>query len=264
MAQKSGVFLPFLHPTVDVELMSLRFISGNCKKTHLFLSFPYMTICLSRACLGKMPSFWVSNGIAKEMRFYAFFVPHAVRRSGSSAKPGERKFIRNAGLFLSFPYVCPERVLVKISFLYKNGSKRPRSLTWLSEQLVHGQVQRPRVLRLGVRRWRRLAPPAMVACRHGAVARARRGNTTRLSVRRGGVKSTREHPALIGRLLALRSVKVPGIKHSSKSSGNKKEARRVAHRRAVEVAPKLVAIDCKKAALVFSFVYVCPEPVLVK
>ena len=30
---------------------------------------------------------------------------------------------KNATLFLSFPYVCPEPVLVKCSFLYINGSK---------------------------------------------------------------------------------------------------------------------------------------------
>jgi hypothetical protein len=29
----------------------------------------------------------------------------------------------NCRLFLSFPYVCPEPVLVKCSFLYINGSK---------------------------------------------------------------------------------------------------------------------------------------------
>ena len=27
--------------------------------------------------------------------------------------------------FLSFPYVCPEPVLIKCSFLYINGAKRP-------------------------------------------------------------------------------------------------------------------------------------------
>ena len=32
-------------------------------------------------------------------------------------------------LQLSFPYVCPEPVLVKSSFLYINGSKRPFVLT---------------------------------------------------------------------------------------------------------------------------------------
>jgi hypothetical protein len=30
---------------------------------------------------------------------------------------------KNATLFLSFPYVCPEPVLVNRSFLYINGSK---------------------------------------------------------------------------------------------------------------------------------------------
>jgi hypothetical protein len=33
--------------------------------------------------------------------------------------------VRENGLFLSFPYVCPEPVLVKYSFIYTNGSKGP-------------------------------------------------------------------------------------------------------------------------------------------
>jgi hypothetical protein len=40
---------------------------------------------------------------------------------------GARASCRNAGRkrhsFLSFPYVCPEPVLAKSSFLYKNGAK---------------------------------------------------------------------------------------------------------------------------------------------
>jgi hypothetical protein len=35
--------------------------------------------------------------------------------------------LRKNGLFWSFSYVCPEPVLVKSSFLYRNGSKRPFS-----------------------------------------------------------------------------------------------------------------------------------------
>ena len=33
--------------------------------------------------------------------------------------------LRQNGLFLSFPYVCPEPVLVKSAFLHINGSKSP-------------------------------------------------------------------------------------------------------------------------------------------
>jgi hypothetical protein len=33
--------------------------------------------------------------------------------------------LRQNGLLMSFPYVCPEPVLVKSSFIYINGSKRP-------------------------------------------------------------------------------------------------------------------------------------------
>jgi hypothetical protein len=36
---------------------------------------------------------------------------------------------------LSFPYVCPEPVLVKCSFLYVNGSKRSLLLT--EERCIH-------------------------------------------------------------------------------------------------------------------------------
>ena len=39
--------------------------------------------------------------------------------------------LRENGLFSSFPYVCPEPVLAKISRLYTNGSKRPFSHTAL-------------------------------------------------------------------------------------------------------------------------------------
>jgi hypothetical protein len=42
--------------------------------------------------------------------------------------------------FLSFLYVCPEPVLVKRSFLYINGSKRPFSyLRWASEATEFGR-----------------------------------------------------------------------------------------------------------------------------
>jgi hypothetical protein len=37
----------------------------------------------------------------------------------------EEHDLRKNDLFLSFPYVCPEPVLVKCSFLYINGSKMP-------------------------------------------------------------------------------------------------------------------------------------------
>ena len=39
-------------------------------------------------------------------------------------------------LFRVFPYVCPEPVLVKRSFLYINGSKRPFLLTCLDRRCV--------------------------------------------------------------------------------------------------------------------------------
>jgi hypothetical protein len=42
-------------------------------------------------------------------------------------EPDQQEEIRPVknGPFLSFPYVCPEPVLVKRSFLYINGSKGP-------------------------------------------------------------------------------------------------------------------------------------------
>ena len=53
---------------------------------------------------------------------------------GSPATPSRgsartRAHLRENGLFLSFPYVRPEPVLVKRSFLYTNGSSRPFSRT---------------------------------------------------------------------------------------------------------------------------------------
>ena len=40
-----------------------------------------------------------------------------------------RRGLRKNGPFLSFAYVCLEPVLVKCSFIYINGSKRPFLLT---------------------------------------------------------------------------------------------------------------------------------------
>jgi hypothetical protein len=40
------------------------------------------------------------------------------------------------GPFFEFSYVCPEPVLVKRSFLYINGSKRPFLLTCLDRRCV--------------------------------------------------------------------------------------------------------------------------------
>ena len=45
---------------------------------------------------------------------------HVGRTFGSERLRKHRKLQQN-GLFLSFPYVCPEPVLVKCSFLYING-----------------------------------------------------------------------------------------------------------------------------------------------
>ena len=44
--------------------------------------------------------------------------------------------LQENGLFLSFPYVCPEPVLVERSFLCINGSKRPFFLPDCIIQLV--------------------------------------------------------------------------------------------------------------------------------
>ena len=62
---------------------------------------------MSRACLGKMIILSI-----KWRRRYAFFAPRF--------PSGEETLF-----FWSFPYVCPEPVLVKSSFIYINGSKRP-------------------------------------------------------------------------------------------------------------------------------------------
>jgi hypothetical protein len=48
----------------------------------------------------------------------------AIRFALTEAEPEETR-----PLLLGFPYVCPEPVLVKRSFIYINGSKRPFLLT---------------------------------------------------------------------------------------------------------------------------------------
>jgi hypothetical protein len=69
----------------------------------------------------------------------AFFAPQGMDDlfDGAAAEVFGVKTV----LFLSFPYVCPEPVLVKRSFLYINGSKRlllpqPPSTTYKSRSFV--------------------------------------------------------------------------------------------------------------------------------
>jgi|EP01046_Picozoa_sp_COSAG06_P069213 hypothetical protein len=85
-----------------------------CEKRHSFFEF---SLCFSRACLGKTMHFIYKR--CKKWR---------VSYLASAAPPGVcvRAQKSTGGFVLwSFPYVCPEPVLVKSSFLYINGSKRP-------------------------------------------------------------------------------------------------------------------------------------------
>jgi hypothetical protein len=71
--------------------------------THLPFSALSLVLGLSRACLGKVIILFFESG--KPLHIYI-----CVDACASCS-------------FLSFPYVCPEPVLVKCSFLYINGSK---------------------------------------------------------------------------------------------------------------------------------------------
>ena len=50
-----------------------------------------------------------------------FFVLY---RAAAASRAAVHAVMRNATLFLSFPYLCPEPVLAKRCILYNNGSKR--------------------------------------------------------------------------------------------------------------------------------------------
>jgi hypothetical protein len=84
-----------------------------CEKRHSFWSFPYVSLepVLVKRCILYI------NG-AKSGVFLTLPAPHhlvCVRAQKSTV----------VFFVWSFPYVCPEPVLVKSSFLYINGSKRP-------------------------------------------------------------------------------------------------------------------------------------------
>ena len=88
------------------------------RNTHFFLSF---SLCLSRACLGKKMNFSIEW--RKKGRRFSHHVPHrhlehrhAAIGTGGACKKTHHLF------FECFPYVCPEPVLIKRSFLVQNGS----------------------------------------------------------------------------------------------------------------------------------------------
>ena len=97
-----------------------------------------LSLCLSGACLGKSSCFkrQFRRQFKKESRFVFRSpsrgeVPFGQPRVGPCKvwlAPGchlARGPAPGACPFLSFPYVCPEPVLVKCSVLYINGAKRP-------------------------------------------------------------------------------------------------------------------------------------------
>jgi hypothetical protein len=55
----------------------------------------------------------------------ALFEIRAFRTSSLAWDLARREAATKRSLFECFPYVCPEPVLVKSSFLYINGAKRP-------------------------------------------------------------------------------------------------------------------------------------------
>ena len=80
----------------------------------LFLEF---SVCLSRACLGKMFGF-IYKWRKKRARRTDRWMPGTAH----TALPARQRILCH--LFLSLPYyVCPEEVLVKRSCSYINGSK---------------------------------------------------------------------------------------------------------------------------------------------
>jgi hypothetical protein len=78
--------------------------------------FWVLSLCLSRACLGKMIHFYTQ--MAKKQ---TVLLP-AVVVSGIISLPAEMHLL----FWVLFPYVCPEPVLAKRSFIYKNGIAKGR------------------------------------------------------------------------------------------------------------------------------------------
>ena len=95
--------------------------SSNFLRTKRFFvicQYLRLSFCLSQAWLGKMFVFWTNGRLRNQKRFHAPEISFRRRE--------DVKYLRENG-FLSFPYVCPEPVLVKRWLLYINGSKSPFS-----------------------------------------------------------------------------------------------------------------------------------------
>jgi hypothetical protein len=83
-------------------------VVGSCAKRLSFQRFPSMIQCLSRACLGKTIVFMHSK-TAPKRRVYS--ISHLGSTAQGSA--GRRALRKRNNSFLTFPYVCPEPVLVQ-------------------------------------------------------------------------------------------------------------------------------------------------------
>ena len=93
------------------------------ERRSLCSSFSMSVPSLSWQILG----FVASNGIAKKT-FHRTTTPSI---SSELMEP-----IRKRHSFLSFPYVCPEPVLAKLSFIYINGAKNGVFLPWERENAM--------------------------------------------------------------------------------------------------------------------------------
>ena len=81
--------------------------------------FSQLSLCLVRACLGRS-SVLFSHQVVQKM--FSFLTTTASWRQVHRDRAA-RLCSAQWGHFLSFPYVCPEPVLVKSAFIYKNGQK---------------------------------------------------------------------------------------------------------------------------------------------
>ena len=121
-----------------VHRLNRLYITNNAA---LFSSTFLLMLCVSRACLGKHDDgfSWSSKEMANEKNRKTrqdktsplvlsclvlsclLEFPH---RDIVVERALEHIPAKNTSLFLSFPYVCPEPVLAKRSFLYINGAKK--------------------------------------------------------------------------------------------------------------------------------------------
>eukprot|EP01046_Picozoa_sp_COSAG06_P060271 COSAG06_NODE_12759_length_1333_cov_2.100486_3_plen_232_part_00 len=113
------------------QSLSSRWSSG-VRKLRKRISFWVLSLCMPRACLGKRSISSINrrkwDAFSHLNRRKVLVSPargEAGRAIRLAIRPEAVPSLRQNGLFVSFPYVCPEPVLAKSSFLDINGAKSP-------------------------------------------------------------------------------------------------------------------------------------------